>query len=164
MWMPSGCSRYIGLVIAIVGVMSAGRADGGYTSLPAPGPASTAQQTAPTADLPRGAAPELNRDRHAHVGHATPLDLPNAANFENNSDDHLVNRLHADRNAGKNRYSLFWEDQSGQKVERGYQDLGVDVKNSAPVVVPLPQGVWAGLIGLGCVAWYIHRKRRHQLA
>jgi hypothetical protein len=170
MWMRSGCSRIFGLLLAMgCGVLGAARVDAGFTSAPPPGTPSTLHGSRSGADFtPRCEVPELTLQTEAGPrGHASPLDLPDAWDLRQNhrpdGEDPLIARLTAGRQSDK-AYSLFWEDQNRGKTDRSINDLGVDVKSSAPVVVPLPQGVWAGLIGLVCVVWHQVRRHRRQLA
>jgi hypothetical protein len=171
MWMSCGCSRIIGLLVAIgCGVLSATRADAGFTSVQPPGvPPSVSSGRSGVDFTPRCDLPELLKLQTdaAPRGHASVLDLPDAWDFQQNhrhdGEDHLVARLNGERRSDK-PYSLFWEDQHRGMTDRSVNDLGVDVKSSAPAVVPLPPGVWAGLVLLTGVAWHQVRRHRRQLA
>jgi hypothetical protein len=96
----------------------------------------------------------------------TAIDVPDAWDLRNGKtagDDHLVKHLSYDRSGGKNNYAQFWEDNSHVNTADAMSDFGVDVKSTAPVVVPLPDGVWAGLIGLAAVILFQIRRHRRQL-
>jgi hypothetical protein len=161
----------LGLVAAMgCGVLSAARADAGFTHLQPPSPAHVSPSGGKTGTdfTPRCSLPGLDLDNTStDASCTTAVDLPDAWDLRHGKpvgDDHLLANLTSDKSGGKNSYSLFWEDNTRTKAGDQFSDFGVDVKPSAPVVVPLPDGVWAGLIGLAGVIIFQVRRRRRQLA
>jgi hypothetical protein len=136
----------------------------GFTSLQAPSPTQTlpSNTKAGTDFTPRCDAPTLDLDNGN--ASATAVDLPDAWDLRHGKpggDDRLITNLTGDRS--KTNYSQFWEDTTHPNAGDQFSDFGVDVKSSVPVVVPLPQGVWAGLIGLAFVIVLQIRRQRRQL-
>lgn len=168
MQMRSGCSL-LGVVVALVcGMLGASRAEAGFKDLTPPGPTASYESRSHRDFTPRCDVPDLKLDSaEKSDGCTTAVDLPDAWDFrhgkKHEGEDHLIARLTDSKPHGKTSYSLFWEDTARTIGERGFSDLGVDVKSSAPVVVPLPPGVWAGLVGLLCVITFQIRRHRRQL-
>jgi hypothetical protein len=162
--------RILGLVAAMgCGAMGASRAEAAFSHLqpPAPACASPAANNVGTDFTPRCDAASLDLDNtQRDASSTTAVDLPDAADFRGgkpDSDDHLIKHLTSDKSGGKNSYAQFWEDNTHLSTADPMSDFGVDVKSTAPVVVPLPDGVWAGLIGLAGVIVFQIRRHRRQL-
>lgn len=166
MWMRRGCCRLLGVCLAIVwGMLSVSQAEAGFgESAKAPVPVTSPAPATPSHPdfTPRCQYPDLNLDASDNDARAaSPLDLPDAWDFHTGqkADDHLVSRLVGNK-PDRSVYSLFWDEANHGDIERSMGDLGVDMKNAVPVVVPLPPGVWAGIAMLGGIA--IHQIRRHR--
>ena len=167
MWMRSGCSRFLGLVVAMAcGALAATRAEAGFTSVkpPSPGQSASSSYSAGADFTPRCEVPELKHDSSRAV---SSVDLPDAADLRHGkpgAEDPLVKQLTGDKSGDKATYSLFWDDPTRAKTGDTFNDFRVDVKSAAPVVVPLPPGVWAGLVSLVVVIAFQVRRHRRLLA